>query len=65
MKNLNKEIDDIAEWMKNYISGAGAKGFVVGLSGGIDSSVIACLAVKAVGKENVIGISLPCQTPQF
>jgi NAD+ synthase (glutamine-hydrolysing) len=32
---------------------------VIGLSGGIDSSVVAALLVKAIGKENVIGINLP------
>jgi NAD+ synthase len=60
--NYQNEIDNIAQWMKDYASDAGAEGFIVGLSGGIDSSVIADLAVRAVGKENVIGVSLPCQT---
>jgi NAD+ synthase (glutamine-hydrolysing) len=32
---------------------------VVGLSGGIDSALVACLAVDAVGKENVVGVTLP------
>ncbi|MGV8151680.1 MAG: NAD(+) synthase [Candidatus Nanoarchaeia archaeon] len=32
---------------------------VMGLSGGIDSSVVAALLVKAIGKENVIGVNLP------
>jgi NAD+ synthase len=62
--DYQEEIEKIAQWMKDYAKEAGAKGFVVGLSGGIDSSVIACLAVKAVGKDNVVGISLPCQTRQ-
>jgi NAD+ synthase len=56
------ENDLLAKWMKNYAEKAGSKGFVVGLSGGIDSAVIACLAVKALGKENVIGVSIPCQS---
>jgi NAD+ synthase len=34
-------------------------GVVVGLSGGIDSAVVAALAVRAVGKENVAGLILP------
>ena len=62
MIDYNVEIDVVALWMKKYLEGAGAKGFIIGLSGGIDSAVMACLAVKAVGKENVIGISLPCQS---
>ncbi len=35
------------------------RGVVVGLSGGIDSAVMAALAVKAVGKDNVVGLILP------
>ena len=35
------------------------KGIIVGLSGGIDSAVMAALAVHALGKENVIGLILP------
>jgi NAD+ synthase len=62
--DYQQEIDNIVKWMKDYAENAGCKGFVVGLSGGIDSSVIACLAVKAFGKDNVVGISLPCQTRQ-
>src|SRR6202012_585598 len=34
---------------------------VLGLSGGIDSAVTACIAVAALGKENVRGVSLPSQ----
>ncbi len=34
-------------------------GVVIGLSGGIDSSLVACLIVKAFGKENVIGVNMP------
>jgi len=53
---------DIQEWIKNYISSAKADGVVIGLSGGIDSSVTASLCVSALGKEKVIGISLPCES---
>ena len=35
------------------------KGVVVGLSGGIDSAVMAALAIEAVGKESVVGLILP------
>ena len=35
------------------------KGIVVGISGGIDSAVVAALSVRAIGKESVIGIILP------
>ena len=39
--------------------GAGLSGVVVGLSGGIDSAVVSGLSVRAVGKENVLGLSMP------
>lgn len=60
--NYINEINNVSNWMKDYAKKAGIKGFVVGLSGGIDSAVIACLAVKAVGKDNVIGLSIPCNS---
>ncbi len=31
----------------------------LGLSGGIDSAIVACIAVKALGKENVLGVCMP------
>lgn len=43
----------------DYISKTGFESVVVGLSGGIDSTVTANLAVEALGKENVYGITLP------
>lgn len=55
-----EEAKNIAGWMKNYVDEAGAKGFVIGISGGIDSSIAATLAVEAVGKENVVGVIMPC-----
>ncbi len=35
------------------------RGFIIGMSGGIDSSVCAALAVKAVGKDRVFGLHMP------
>ncbi|MFX1588258.1 MAG: NAD(+) synthase, partial [Promethearchaeota archaeon] len=56
---------DIQNWIRNYIDSANADGVVVGLSGGIDSSVTASLCVKAIGKKRVIGLGLPCEsTPE-
>jgi len=45
--------------IKDYLSKCGFKAVAVGLSGGIDSAVVACLAANAIGGENVIGISMP------
>lgn len=43
----------------DYIRKNGFKSVALGLSGGIDSALVATLAVDAVGKENVYGVSLP------
>ena len=45
----------------DYVRKCGFKSVVLGLSGGIDSAVTAGLAVAALGRENVIGVSLPSQ----
>lgn len=43
----------------DYFKKSGFKKACLGLSGGIDSSLVACIAVDALGKENVLGISMP------
>lgn len=45
--------------IKDYVDKCGFKKVILGLSGGIDSALTVALAVKALGKENVIGVSLP------
>ncbi len=45
--------------LKDYANKTGFKNAVIGLSGGIDSAVVACIAAEALGKENVLGIGLP------
>jgi NAD+ synthetase len=47
--------------LRDYFYKCGFKSAVLGLSGGIDSAVTACIAVAALGKENVRGVSLPSQ----
>jgi len=49
----------IIAWLKQQVKAAGAKGIVLGLSGGIDSCVVAALAKEAVGKNKVLGLILP------
>jgi NAD+ synthase (glutamine-hydrolysing) len=43
----------------DYLRKSGFKKVIVGLSGGIDSSLTACVAVDALGKENVLGVAMP------
>ncbi|HVA95607.1 MAG TPA: NAD+ synthase [Candidatus Dormibacteraeota bacterium] len=44
---------------RDYVRKSGFSKVVVGLSGGIDSSVVAAVAVAALGRENVLGVSMP------
>lgn len=47
--------------LQEYFRKTGFKRAIMGLSGGIDSSLVACIAVDALGKENVIGLYMPSQ----
>ncbi len=53
--------DALVLGLRDYVRKCGFKSVVLGLSGGIDSAVTACLAVSALGPENVMGVSLPSQ----
>ena len=63
MKHFLKDKDNIIEEIKNFIKqeieASRTKGAVVGLSGGIDSAVVAHLTVLAIGKDKVSLIHLP------
>lgn len=52
----------IEDFIKTRVSEAGAKGVIIGLSGGIDSSVVATIAVRALGPKNVYTLFLPSKT---
>jgi NAD+ synthase (glutamine-hydrolysing) len=45
--------------VKDYFNKIGFKKACVGLSGGIDSAVVACIAIEALGKENLLLINMP------
>jgi NAD+ synthase (glutamine-hydrolysing) len=47
--------------LRDYLTKCGFKSAVLGLSGGVDSAVVAAIAVNALGAENVIGVSMPSQ----
>lgn len=61
-ENLKKEMQGAIDWIAEYVKKSGVKGVVVGLSGGKDSAVVLAMAVKALGKENVVAISMPCNS---
>lgn len=58
---MQTRASDIAEWLKDRVTAAGARGIVVGLSGGIDSAVVAGLAAMAM-PGRVVGVMMPCHS---
>lgn len=56
---FEKAINEIMNFIRNEVEKAGAFGVVVGLSGGIDSSLTAALCVKALGSDKVLGVIMP------
>ncbi len=57
--NVEKNVNEVVEWIQNYHTKSNTKGFVLGISGGKDSATVASLLVKAVGKEKVFGVLMP------
>lgn len=63
--DYSKVEGEILEFIRKVVSDAKANGAVIGLSGGIDSSVVGSLCVRALGQEKVVGILMPASnTPK-
>ena len=62
-ENLSDECEAVYEALvlgtRDYIRKCGFRKVLIGLSGGIDSSLTAAIAVDAVGAENVTGVGMP------
>ncbi|MEC7838875.1 MAG: NAD+ synthase [Chlamydiota bacterium] len=56
LKNL---YDALVLGVRDYFHKSGFTSACLGLSGGIDSAVVACLAVEALGSDHVLGVSMP------
>jgi NAD+ synthase len=52
----------IVAWIRKSLKDTGCRGIVLGLSGGVDSSVVAALVKEAVGKAKVLALILPCHS---
>ncbi|MCE4620014.1 MAG: NAD+ synthase [Desulfurococcales archaeon] len=57
--NYEKISNKIGEFLVSKLEEAGAEGFVVGISGGVDSATTFALAVKHVGKDKVLPLIMP------
>ena len=62
IKNIEKEVEEITKWIKAYVEETKAEGVVIGNSGGKDCAAVIALAQKALGKENVLTIAMPCNS---
>lgn len=60
--NVKKEVEGITKFIKDYYEKNNLKGVVLGISGGKDSAVVAALFARAIGSENVLGVTLPCHS---
>ncbi|ELZ56614.1 MULTISPECIES: NAD+ synthase [unclassified Haloferax] len=58
-EELEAHREHITTFIEDTVEAAGADGAVIGLSGGIDSTLTAFLAVEALGKENLHGLVMP------
>ncbi|QGS51771.1 NH(3)-dependent NAD(+) synthetase [Spiroplasma tabanidicola] len=59
--NLKEYLDYLVEWLRSEVKKAGQKGVIIGISGGIDSAVVAALGKKAF-PDNYLTVWMPCQS---
>ena len=56
-------VKKLISWIRDQVLAAGCKGIVVGMSGGLDSSVLAVLCRRAF-PQNMLGVLIPCHSSQ-
>ena len=62
--NAKEEVKNIVKFVREYYKNNNLGGAILGISGGKDSGVVAALMVEALGKENLIGVTLPCHSKE-
>ncbi|HZJ99595.1 MAG TPA: NAD(+) synthase [Tissierellaceae bacterium] len=61
MENIQETVEELLTWLKVKVDNAGAKGLVFGLSGGVDSAVLAGIC-KLAFPDTSLGIIMPCHS---
>ncbi len=61
MKPVEKVQERLVSWLREKVQAAGARGAVLGLSGGLDSAVVAVLGRQALG-ANMLALIMPCES---
>ena len=61
-EKLHNEAESAIKWIREYIQNTNAKGVVIGNSGGKDSATVLAMSTRAVGKENVVAVYMPCSS---
>lgn len=60
--NAKEQTEKVVAFIRNYYEKNHLGGVILGISGGKDSGVVAGLFAKALGSENVLGVTLPCHS---
>ena len=58
--DIKEQTQNAIQWIKEYVQNTGAKGVVVGNSGGKDSATVLAMATKAIGNKRVVSVTMPC-----
>ena len=60
--NAKEQTEKVIEFIRDYYKTNNLKGAILGISGGKDSGVVAGLFARALGPENLIGVTMPCHS---
>ena len=61
-RDTTKITEYLVGWIKEHFGATGAKDTVLSISGGIDSAVLTGLLCRSIGKDNVLGVIMPCHS---
>ena len=62
MFNVEKNTNNIINYIREYYKKNNLGGCILGISGGKDSAVVAAIMCASIGAENVLGVTLPCHS---